>query len=205
MGESQEDAETSLAEEGFEVSSTSVPSFDEEGTVVSQDPPGGGEADEGSVVRLEVSKGPQATMLTMVPTGLRSSCTVPEADSFPTSAVAKVRCSTPNGKVAVQYNAFLSEGEMTEAYTSSLRDVEDELGRTIPRGDCARAHVAREPYTIGGVTAGRVFCYTNEGASWIEWTDTSLLVYSYARRDDLRDAQLYGWWNSSAGPLRPES
>jgi hypothetical protein len=205
VGETQEEAEALLEEQGFEVSSTSVPSFDEQGTVLSHDPPGGEEADEGSVIRLEVSNGPQATLLTMVPNRLRSSCTVPEADSFPTAAVAKVRCSTPNGKVAVQYNAFMSEGEMTEAYTTSLRGVENELGRAIQHGDCERAHVAKGSYTIGGATAGRVFCYTKDGQSWIEWTDTSLLVYSYAVRDDLRDAQLYSWWISSGGPVRPDS
>lgn len=59
VGESQDDAEAALSQEGFEVSvETEESSSEDEGNVTSQDPSGGGEADFESEVTIVVGEGP---------------------------------------------------------------------------------------------------------------------------------------------------
>lgn len=52
------DAEAALAEQDLEANVVQVPSREPEGTVVAQNPGGGGEATRGDTVRLNVSRGP---------------------------------------------------------------------------------------------------------------------------------------------------
>jgi serine/threonine-protein kinase len=58
VGKQVLEARTALERAGFDVRQVSVPSSREFGLVVEQDPDPGDEADEGSVVTLEVSRGP---------------------------------------------------------------------------------------------------------------------------------------------------
>ncbi len=57
IGKSQPQAEAILADAGFEVAVTSVPSDNPPGTVTEQDPPAGSHADKGSTVTITVSTG----------------------------------------------------------------------------------------------------------------------------------------------------
>ena len=57
-------ATSQVSQAGFRVRVVRVPSSDEEGTVVTQNPVGGARADRGTVVRLNVSQGPSGTTTT---------------------------------------------------------------------------------------------------------------------------------------------
>jgi hypothetical protein len=200
--QTEEDARAMLEREGFEVEATLVTGSGEEGLVLSQDPSAGTEGDEGSTVTLEISRSPIDALLRMVPSGIRSSCNEEQSDDFPDSAIAKARCILDQG-VAVQYNLFADESGLTQAFDDSLEGVEQDLGRSIPEGSCATDRFAMGTYTVDGADAGSVFCYVSEGDSWIEWMDSSLLVYSFAFREGGRNDLLYRWWTRSSGPVVP--
>ena len=77
VGESQEEAESTLSEDGFSVNTeTEESSADEEGNVTAQDPSGGGEADFESEVTITVGEGPST-----VDTPDLSGLSVEEAES----------------------------------------------------------------------------------------------------------------------------
>ena len=61
VGSPEDQATAALRAAGFEVTVASVPSEEQEGTVVAQDPAGGVEADEGSTVRVNVAEQPEQT------------------------------------------------------------------------------------------------------------------------------------------------
>jgi PASTA domain/TIR domain len=203
VGSSQAEAEAALEQKGFEVSTTLVVDEGESGLVVTQDPAPGTDADEGTIVTLEVSQLPIDALLTMVPRRLRSTCEeVASADLLDLST-AGVTCSASSGAIAVSYNLFPNEGDLHRMFGTFLELAEDQVGHRIPRGNCETDQFARHPYTVGGTTRGRVLCYRAEGGSWIHWTDSELLVYSLATRSDLLDAQLYRWWRGWSGPVAP--
>ncbi|HEV3472440.1 MAG TPA: Stk1 family PASTA domain-containing Ser/Thr kinase [Actinomycetota bacterium] len=62
VGETQEDATAILRDAGYEVAVNTTPSEEEAGIVISQDPEGGTQLDEGSTVTILVSEGPQQEM-----------------------------------------------------------------------------------------------------------------------------------------------
>lgn len=61
VGSPEDQATAVLRAAGFEVTVVNVPSEEQEGTVVAQDPAGGVEADEGSTVRVNVAEQPEQT------------------------------------------------------------------------------------------------------------------------------------------------
>lgn len=203
VGLSQAEAEADLEAQGFEVSTTTVVDDGESGLVLTQDPAPGADADEGDVVTLEVSQSPNDALLRMVPSRLRATCeeTAP-ADRLEFSS-AGVTCSAGAGVVAVSYNLFTDEQELDQAFGAFLGVAEGQVGHGIPRGNCETDQFARGPYTLDGANRGRVMCYRAQGGSWIHWTDSELLVYSIATRNDLLDAQLYRWWRRASGPVGP--
>jgi len=69
VGSSEDDARSALDDAGFEVNAVQVFSQQSEGTVVAQSPPGGQDAQAGSTVRINVSKGSGTTTVPNV-TGL---------------------------------------------------------------------------------------------------------------------------------------
>ena len=203
VGLPQAVAEADLEEQGFEVSTTMVVDEGESGLVLTQDPAPGADADEGAVVTLEVSQLPIDALLTMVPGRLRATCEETASAGLLEFSTAGVTCAAGGGVVAVSYNLFADEGDLDRAFGGFLEVAQDQVGDAIPRGNCETDQFARGPYTLDGATRGRVLCYRAQGGSWIHWTDSELLVYSIATRDDLRDAQLYRWWNRSSGPVAP--
>jgi hypothetical protein len=100
-----------------------------------------------------------------------------------------------HGAVMVTYSLFDSATAMDDWFNQSIGVVQ-----AFP-GDCATDHKAEGTYTIDLVQAGRVLCYTQAGASHIEWTDEGLLIHGAASREDLSDQDLYIWWADEAGPL----
>jgi hypothetical protein len=203
IGLSQAEAEADLEAQGFEVSTTTVVDDGESGRVLTQDPAAGADADEGDVVALEISESPNDALLRMVPSRLRATCEETAPADLLESSTAGVTCSAGSGTVAVSYNLFSDEEELDQAFGAFLGVAEDQSGQAIPRGDCETDQYARGPYTLDGATRGRVMCYRAQGGSWIHWTDSELLVYSIATRNDLLDAQLYGWWRRASGPVGP--
>jgi PASTA domain len=203
VDQTQEEAEETLEDAGFEVEVTTTPGLAEAGTVLEQDPEPGDEAEEGSTVELAVSEGPEPLLLALVPGTSRPTCKPVEASQFPESAIAKVECAPPNrGAHVLRYNLFATQAEMTQAYKASLAGVEDDLGNRIPGGDCSEDRFAVDTWEFQG-SKGGVLCYVLEGRAWIEWTDREVLVYAWAIRNDDNDLALYRWWNDRrfSGPL----
>jgi hypothetical protein len=207
VGESEEDAEEELEDEGFEVEATTTTSEEEPGTVVSQDPEGGEDAEEGDEVAIEVSGGidPNAALLQLVPGRIRATCDPPDdPNAFPEAAVAKLVCRPPGRQAhSVQYNLFETRNEMQQAYNASLDQVREDVGQNFRGGDCETDTFAEHGYTSGS-GGGRVMCYILEGRAWIEWSHNELFVYSFGFRNDNNDVQLYRWWSGpGSGPQPP--
>jgi predicted Ser/Thr protein kinase len=133
-------------------------------------------------------------LLGRIPAPISASCerTTPGVLLPPTS-LASMTCI--HGAVMVTYSLFDSATAMDDWFNQSIGVVQ-----AFP-GDCAIDHKAEGTYTIDLVQAGRVLCYTQAGASYIEWTDEGLLIYGAASREDLSDQDLYVWWADEAGPL----
>ena len=141
-------------------------------------------------------------LLSRIPAAISASCerTTPGVLLPPTSLVS-MTCI--HGGVRVTYSLFDSATAMDDWFNQSIG-----VAQAFP-GDCATDHKAEGTYTIDLVQAGRVLCYTEAGASHIEWTDEGLLIHGAASREDLSDQDLYVWWADEAGPLtedkdRPE-
>jgi hypothetical protein len=137
------------------------------------------------------------SLLAILPESLQSTCI--RSATPPPGAAAAVDCS-PDEFYSVSYARFRSTDEMQTAFD----------GFSVPadptQTDCAREPSARHAYTINGVPAGEVACYTVEGTSIsttdsvIVWTDTELLVLGRAVRGDAADRTLYDWWRTETGP-----
>jgi serine/threonine-protein kinase len=141
-------------------------------------------------------------LLGKIPAPISASCepTTPGV-LLPPASLASMTCI--HGAVMVTYSLFDSATAMDDWFNQSIGVVQ-----AFP-GDCATDHEAEGTYTIDLVQAGRVLCYTEAGASHIEWTDDGLLIHAAASREDLSDQDLYVWWADEAGPLtedkdRPE-
>ena len=209
VGESQADAEAALEQAGFQVEVAKEPSDKAaEGTVVSLRP--AEEAEKGSVIRVGVSD-PVSALRAVVPSHIRATCEEGKADEFPTEAIAKLSCRPPNRQAHwVQYNLFATTTQMRQAYNESRDVVERQLGRALPGGDCETDRFARSSWgpLRNAPNKGLVFCYIFRGKreSWIEWTDLTHRVYTWAERDDLSDATLYDWWANRkfSGPFRAQ-
>jgi hypothetical protein len=208
VGEAEEDAVEEIEDEGLQAEVTTTPSEEEPGTVISQDPEEGEEAEEGDEVAIEVSGGidPNQALLQLIPGRIRATCDPPDdPNAFPEAAVAKLVCAPPNRQAhSVQYNLFGTRNEMQQAYNASLDQVRQDTGEAVRGGDCATDRFAEHTWSFQG-SSGRVMCYVLEGQAWIEWSDNNLLVYSFALRNDANDLQLYRWWNNRAfsGPRPP--
>jgi class 3 adenylate cyclase len=133
----------------------------------------------------------------LVPEEIRGSCTT--ATSIPPHAAAGLECH-PDETYTVSYTRFRSPDDMRTAFEAYASPADP------TRTDCARDPSALQGYTINGIPAGEVACYTVEGPSIsltdsvIVWTDDELLVLARAVRGDAADRTLYDWWRTQAGP-----
>ena len=138
----------------------------------------------------------------LVPAGIRDSCGA--TMSTPPDAIAGLECR-PDESYTVSYARFDTPDDMRSAFDGYASPAD------LTQTDCARDHSARHDYTINGVPAGEVACYTVEGASIsttdsvIAWTDNELLVLGRAVRGDAADRTLYDWWRTETGPWEPGS
>ena len=133
-------------------------------------------------------------LLGRIPAPISASCepTTPGV-LLPPASLASMTCG--HDPVTVTYSLFDSARAMDDWFNQSIGIV-----RAFP-GDCATDRKAEGIYTIDLVRAGRVLCYTEAGASHIEWTDEGLLIHGAASREDPSDQDLYVWWADEAGPL----
>jgi class 3 adenylate cyclase len=138
----------------------------------------------------------------LVPDAIRASCL--PATSSPPDAVAGLECH-PDETYSVSYARFRTPDEMQAAFEGFASPAD------LTKTDCATEASARHEYTINGVSAGEVACYTVEGDSIstsdsvIAWTDNDLLVLGRAMRGDTADRTLYDWWRTETGPWAPDS
>jgi hypothetical protein len=133
-----------------------------------------------------------AALLAHVPAAIRATCVEVEE----VGAVVSVACTPPDpGVDSVRYTQYVSETAMDAAYDADVA----EYGDGADGSSCAEGP-ATGPYTIGGVTAGRVLCFRDLGRAWIEWTDERLDILSVADRIDANFEELYEWW-LEAGPV----
>ena len=133
----------------------------------------------------------------LVPEAIRGSCVT--ATSNPPRSVAGLECH-PEETYTVTYARFRSPDDMRTVFEGFATPADP------TRTDCARDPSARHGYTINGIPAGEVACYTVEGPSIsttdsvIVWTDEELLVLARAVRGDAADRTLYDWWRTQPGP-----
>ena len=133
----------------------------------------------------------------LVPDAIRASCAV--SPSTPPDAVAGLACH-PDETYTVSYARFRSPDVMQAAFDGYASPADPTAT------DCATEPSARHEYTINGVPAGEVACYTVEGDSIstsdsvIAWTDNDLLVLGRVVRGDTADRTLYDWWRTESGP-----
>ncbi len=141
-----------------------------------------------------------------IPAEAASDCAPLAREASVRGELAALACITPETEVL--YELFETRNAMDAAFqinanTTAARD-----------GDCSTEHEAVSTYTIDGVRAGQVLCYTVEPGefgvvagerdrSHIEWTQENGLIYAHAVRNDLGDLSLYEWWLTSAGPIVP--
>ena len=138
----------------------------------------------------------------LVPEAIRASCA--PATSSPPDAIAGVECH-PEESYTVSYARFRLSDEMQAAFEGFASPAD------LTKTDCATEAFARQEYTINGVSAGEVACYTVKGDSIstsdsvIAWTDNELLVLGRAVRGDTADRTLFDWWRTETGPWEPGS
>jgi serine/threonine protein kinase/DNA-binding SARP family transcriptional activator/Tol biopolymer transport system component len=146
----------------------------------------------------------EAQLLTYVPDDVSSECQPLDRDEPIHGERASLVCRTAD--IEVLYELFQSRDEMNEAFQVNVNN------KAAPEGECATDHLATEPYTIDGESAGRLLCYTVvrgqfsaelPDQSHLEWTDDNSSIYAHAIRNDLGDLNLYDWWLTSSGPVIP--
>lgn len=87
VGKTAEEAQSDLADKGFEPSVVKVPSDEPAGTVVAQDP-AGGQARKGATVQLSVSEGPAATTEPTTTATTETTVTVPATTAAGTTTTS---------------------------------------------------------------------------------------------------------------------
>ena len=140
----------------------------------------------------------EAQLLAVVPPGIRTSCARSSTQDVALTAAARVTCAH-RAVDYVQYNLYRTPGELVADYERQLRG-----HRTVGKNGCVRTANVETPYSLdtGTSEVGRLHCYIHEGTAWLEWTNTDLRVYGWARRDDGDMPALYKWWRQAAGPIR---
>lgn len=143
-------------------------------------------------------------LLTYVPQDVSSECRPLDRAEPLHGERASLVCRTAD--LEVLYELFQTRDEMNDAFQVNVNN------KSAPEGECATDHLATEPYTIDGESAGRLLCYTVvhgqfsadlPDQSHLEWTDDNSSIYAHAIRNDLGDLNLYEWWLTSSGPVLP--
>ena len=144
----------------------------------------------------------ERSLRALVPEAFRSTCS---RSSSPTpTAIASMEC-IPNEMYSVTYASFGSADDLRSAFEGFASPADP------TNVDCARDPSARHGYTVNGIAAGEVACYTVEGTSIsttdsvIVWTDDQLMVLGRAVRGDAADLTLYTWWKTETGPWEASS
>ena len=148
----------------------------------------------------------EVRLLGYIPTAVANDCAPLAREPPVRGELAALACITTEGEVL--YELFETRNAMDAAFQINVNTT------GAPEGDCSAEQEAVSTYTIDGVRAGQVLCYTVEpgefgvaagerDSSHIEWTQENGLIYAHAVRGDLGDLSLYEWWLSSAGPIVP--
>ncbi|HEY6961743.1 MAG TPA: serine/threonine-protein kinase [Gaiellaceae bacterium] len=170
---------------------------------------GGGHPVTGS----RVGAAPSPTLLAVVPTELRTSCTSaqPPSPDFDVSVICHPRDPTVG---SVQYSHAVSGLRMRQRLITTAWSVDvAQPGHAVrPVGTCSKGGAAVRDWaqlpsgrrtevhgTPPGPVGGRLLCYTSgRGWSAIEWTDLDYDVYSVAFGRSRYG--LYRWWRVRGGP-----
>jgi hypothetical protein len=133
-------------------------------------------------------------LLRHVPAAIRGSCA--QAPVGGGGAFVSVLCQPGGGIESVRYTQYVSQTLMQAAYSVDLSTYG--AGAT---GSSCETGPAHGPYSVEGLPAGQVLCFSHLGRAWVEWTDERLDILAAANRIDESFAELYGWW-VDAGPVR---
>ena len=145
--------------------------------------------------------GNEGRLISQIPQDVAADCLPFDGSGQVQGELAAIVCRPAD--MEVLYRLFAEPTSMDASFQVNANT------RQAPAGECATDHLAMAAYTVGDQPAGRVLCYTTESqpfdgrpaSSHIEWTDENSAIYAHAIRNDLSDLALYGWWQSSAGPV----
>ena len=136
----------------------------------------------------------EAELLPYVTRIYRETCE--RAGAGPADVAASIACDPPRGADRVWYVLFDDRSRLENYYEKRLKEVDPGPGSCSAHGSAP----GRSTYADG-----RRLCYRIDDEAWIEWTDTELNVYSFARRDGRTDKTLptlFRWWEQVPGPER---
>jgi TIR domain len=146
-------------------------------------------------------------LLAHIPPTIRKTCartTNSDTDVF----LRAVRCSQGMKGMSVVYMYAHSN----TALKSHANDRMNAAGLNYPTAvSCKNASAAADTWVRSGdihhmerrfsrQAEGRVLCFVGGGAAFMEWTDNPTGIYAAASRPIADRAELYSWWEKSAGP-----
>lgn len=136
----------------------------------------------------------EQTLLTHVPSAIRSSCTRVHV-VYP-DELDSVRC-TPSGQPNIDYTLFADADTMNLAYQDDMNF----FGDPTNNADGCSSGNYENSYTISGTEAGRWACVVDKtNGRVIEWTDDATLILSYAASTTATWNGMISFWKNEAGP-----
>ena len=146
-------------------------------------------------------------LLGHIPANIRKTC-VRSEDFDHNVFLRAVRCSQGAAGTSVTYS-YSHSGTAMKTYADVRATA---AGITFPTTEsCRTSTFAADTWMRMGAIGhrealsprqgeGRVLCFENSGAAWIEWSDVPTGVYAAASRPTGERRALYKWWQENAGP-----
>jgi hypothetical protein len=137
-----------------------------------------------------------AQLLSHVPESLREECSTFGANF---GYLAAADCAADDGDIDVIYYLYASLDELDEAYQTAI----DGLAGPRETGNCfdTATWPGENSYTIDGEPAGRVMCQATEDQARVLWTDTRLLIMTFAAELNADIERVWEFWLNEAGPF----
>jgi hypothetical protein len=138
---------------------------------------------------------PEERLLSFVGLELAADCEVARPGGLFNDELASIDCYPPN---PVSFSLALYEDTqiMMRQYRYSVPS--EKLGSGDSRKGCHMGKPSEGRWYYGdnhtGQPAGRLSCYVEDGAAWLEWTLSDQRIYGIASREDTNIKALYSWW-----------
>jgi hypothetical protein len=131
---------------------------------------------------------PSAEQLARIPEPLRGDCQLADAATGTPGSSEVVTCL--DGDQQVTFSLFDQLPPLDDAYAEAIGQAEIARGS----GDCTVATGAEHRYPGAGEPAGRVLCYSREGATSVVWTDDAARTVARASGRDTAELALEEAW-----------